>query len=241
MQTRDEAALLLADDEVAITEQLEPVLQRAGFRVSVVHDGEAALGRIEEEDPDLVVMDVIMPGMSGREVLRELRRQGRWNPVILLTQVGESAERAMALDEGADDYLNKPFDPCELVARLRAVLRRARRGLPPLTAAEQLRSGALRLDRISRRIWLADRELTLTPKAALLLDYLMTHPDELLSRERLLESLWGWQYATGTRAVDNRIAELRRALGDDSGRGARWIETVPGLGYRFAAIVDRAT
>ncbi|MGP3952614.1 response regulator transcription factor [Streptomyces sp. 7N604] len=239
MQSGDAATVLLADDEKAITEQLRPVLQRAGFQVSVVHDGSASLRRLVEDDPDLIVLDVVMPGLSGRDVLRELRRQGRWTPVVLLTRVGESTERAMALEEGADDYLNKPFDPYELVARLRAVLRRARRGLPPLVAAQQLRAGALRLDRVSRRTWLAGRELTLTPKAALLLDYLMTHPDELLTRERLLEALWGWQCATGTRAVDNRIAELRRALGDEPGRAARWIETVPGQGYRFAVPVER--
>jgi len=106
-----------------------------------------------------------MPGMDGREVLRRLRQDGRWNPVLLLTQVGASMERAMALEEGADDYLNKPFDPHELVARMRAVLRRARRGLPPLASAHRLRSGPLALDRSARRAWLGGRELMVTPKA----------------------------------------------------------------------------
>ena len=135
--------------------------------------------------------------------------------MVLLTQVGESGERAIALDEGADDYLNKPFDPYELLARLRAVLRRARPGRRPLSAAPTLRAGDLRMDRISRRAWLKDAELVLTPKAALLLDYLITHPDELMTRDRLLEVVWGFDFPVGTRAVDNRIAELRRALGDD--------------------------
>jgi DNA-binding response OmpR family regulator len=117
------------------------------------------------------------------------------------------------------------------------VLRRARPGRRPLSAAHTLRSGDLRLDRISRRAWLKDGELTLTPKAMLLLDYLLTHPDELLTRDRLLEVLWGFDFPVGTRAVDNRVAELRRALGDDVTRPA-WIETVAGQGYRFVARVD---
>ena len=229
--------VLLADDEQAITANLAPFLERSGFAVEVANDGPAALAAIERVDPDLCVLDVLMPGLDGRSVLRRIRADGWWNPVVLLTQVGESFERAMALEEGADDYLNKPFDPHELVARLRAVLRRARPGRPPLGAAQLLRSGQLRLDRVSRRVWLSDREVTLTPKATLLLDYLMTHPDELLTRERLLEVLWGFDYPVGTRAIDNRVAELRRSLGDDP-TDPRWIETVPGLGYRFRAAVE---
>jgi DNA-binding response OmpR family regulator len=229
--------VLLADDEQAITANHAPFLERSGFAVEVVNDGPAALAAIERVEPDLCVLDVLMPGLDGRSVLRRIRADGWWNPVVLLTQVGESFERAMALEEGADDYLNKPFDPHELVARLRAVLRRARPGRPPLGAAQLLRSGQLRLDRVSRRVWLSDREVTLTPKATLLLDYLMTHPDELLTRERLLEVLWGFDYPVGTRAIDNRVAELRRSLGDDP-TDPRWIETVPGLGYRFRAAVE---
>jgi DNA-binding response OmpR family regulator len=145
----------------------------------------------------------------------------------------------MALEEGADDYLNKPFDPHELVARMRAVLRRARPGRPPLSAAWVLISGDLRFDRQSRRAYLHEEELTLTPKALVLLEYLMTHPDELLSRERLLDVVWGWEYPVGSRAVDTRVAELRRVLGDDAGDPV-YIETVPSLGYRFINPVESA-
>ncbi|MGH9214453.1 MAG: response regulator transcription factor [Acidimicrobiales bacterium] len=229
--------VLLADDEVAITANLAPFLERSGFRVQVVHDGEAALAAAESIDPDLCVLDVLMPRVDGREVLRQLRSQGQWCPVLLLTQVGEAGERAMALEEGADDYLNKPFDPQELVARIRAVLRRARPGRPPLSTAGTLRSGRLRFDRVARRVWLGDNEVTLTPKALTLLDYLVTHPDELLTRERLLDVLWGFTTPVGTRAVDNRVAELRRELGDDPSDPA-WIETVSGLGYRFCGKVE---
>ncbi|MCX7680562.1 MAG: response regulator transcription factor [Anaerolineae bacterium] len=229
--------LLLVDDEPAITENLAPFLQRAGFDVTVATDGEEALRQIARLRPDLVILDVLMPRLDGRETLRRLRRAGNWTPVILLTQVGASTERAMALEEGADDYLNKPFDPYELVARIRAVLRRARPGQPPLAAARLLVSGPLRLDRLSRRASLEGQELVLTPKAIALLEYLMTHPDELLSRERLLDAVWGWDYPAGTRTVDTRIAELRRALGDDVVQ-PRYIETIPGQGYRFIAPVE---
>lgn len=232
----DRPTVVLADDESAITDNLAPFLERSGFTVVVVADGEAALSAVEEHEPDLCVLDVLMPNLSGRDVLRRLRRSGRWHPVLLLTQVGEAGERAMALDEGADDYLNKPFDPHELVARMRAVLRRAQPGRPPLGASGQLSSGRLRLDRTSRRAWLGDKEVPLTPKAMVLLDFLMTHPDELFSRERLLEAVWGWEEPVGTRAVDNRVAEIRRLLGDDAGRPT-WVETVPGTGYRFVGPV----
>jgi DNA-binding response OmpR family regulator len=231
--------ILLVDDEIPITANLAPFLERTGFQVIVASDGEQALQHIAESLPDLVVMDVLMPRLDGREVLRRLRREGNWIPIILLTQVGESMERAMALEEGADDYLNKPFDPHELAARIRAVLRRARHGEPPLSAASKVSSGELTLDRRARRAWLGGKELILTPKATFLLEYLMTHPDELVSRERLLDVVWGWDYPVSTRAVDTRIAELRRALEDDPAHPV-YIETIPGLGYRFSGSVTGA-
>jgi len=231
--------LLLVDDESAITTNLAPFLERSGFNVSVASDGDEALKQIASVNPDLIILDVLMPKVDGREVLRRLRASGNWTPVILLTQVGEAIERALALEEGADDYLNKPFDPHELIARIRAVLRRARPGKPPLAAAERLSSGALVLDRRARRAWLNTKELTLTPKAITLLEYLMTHPDELVSRERLLDIVWGWDYPVGIRAVDTRVAELRRALGDDPTEPS-YIETVPSQGYRFVGIVESA-
>jgi DNA-binding response OmpR family regulator len=229
--------VLLVDDEQAITANLAPFLERSGFEVAVAGDGMEALEEVVRFGPDLVVLDVLMPRLDGREVLRRLRQDGNWTPVLLLTQVGESTERAMALEEGADDYLNKPFDPHELVARLRAILRRAQTGQPSLASASHLRCGDLRLDRQARRLTRQQEELQLTPKAITLLEYLMMHPDELLSRDRLLDAVWGWDYPTGTRTVDTRIAELRRVLGDDAS-DPRYIETVPGLGYRFVAPVE---
>jgi DNA-binding response OmpR family regulator len=230
-------SILLVDDETAITDNLAPFLNRSGFTVSVAANGEEALHHVAANPPDLLILDVLMPHLDGREVLRRLRQEGNWTPIILLTQVGEAVERAMALEEGADDYLNKPFDPHELVARIHAVLRRARPGKPPLSSASRLACGKLTFDRVSQRVWLGSDELTLTPKAVRLLDYLMTHPDELVTRERLLDVVWGWSYPVGTRAVDTRVAELRRLLGDDPAKPC-FIETTPGQGYRFVGEVE---
>jgi DNA-binding response OmpR family regulator len=180
MDTRPK--LLLVDDETAITDRLAPFLSRSGFDVKVAVDGEAALRlapflsrsgfdvkvavdgeaalkEIIAYSPDLVILDVLMPRIDGCEVLRQLRGQGDWTPIILLTQVGESAERAMALLEGADDYINKPFDPNELVARIKTVLRRTSPGQPPLTVTERLRSGDLVVDRTKRRAYLKAVEI----------------------------------------------------------------------------------
>jgi DNA-binding response OmpR family regulator len=236
MDTR--VRLLLVDDEQAITDRLAPFLTRAGFEVQAAADGEAALEQAAVFAPDLIILDVLMPRLDGREVLRKLRQSDDWTPVILLTQVGEAAERAMALMEGADDYINKPFDSNELVARINAVLRRANPGQPPLAAAERLRSGNLEVDRTRRRAYLNAVEINLSPKAISLLEYLVTHPDELLTRDRLLDAVWGWDYPVGTRTVDTRIAELRRVLEDDPG-DPQYIETVPGQGYRFIGKVER--
>ena len=230
-------SILLVDDETAITENLSAFLIRSGYTVIVANNGEQAMCKIHSQPLDVIVLDVLMPRLDGREVLRQLRQVGNWIPIILLTQVGEASERAMALEEGADDYLNKPFDPHELVARIHAVLRRARPGLPPLSTAARLACGQLSLDRTSHRVWLGQGELSLTPKSIMLLEYLMTHPDELVSRERLLDAVWGWDYPVGTRAVDTRVAELRKVLDDDPAKPC-YIETIPGQGYRFVGTVE---
>lgn len=235
-QPTTNAKILIADDDDAITTNMAAFLERAGYRVAVASDGNEALAAVHTWKPELVILDVMMPHRNGRDVLRMLRSAGNWTPIILLTQVGTASERAMALEEGADDYLNKPFDPQELVARIRSVLRRADPKLPPLTAAIRLASGDIVLDRTARRVLRHGREIPLTPKAVGVLDYLMTHPEELITRDRLLEAVWGWADPVGVRTVDTRIAELRKALGDQAGQH-RLIDTVPGEGYRFIGTV----
>lgn len=229
--------VLIVDDDVAITSQMSAFLERSGFTISTALNGKDGLQKAATFLPDLIILDVIMPHLNGREFLRQMRQAGNWTPILLLTQVGDSAERAMALEEGADDYLNKPFDPHELVARIRSVLRRAAPNRPPLNAAQRLISGDVILERAARRVLKNNKELALTPKAVALLDYLMTHPDEIINRERLLENVWGWADPVGGRTVDTRIAELRKAIEEKIGQH-QYIETVPGEGYRFIGTVE---
>ncbi len=229
--------LLLVDDERSFLDVLAPFLERAGFLVEAVQDGEMALRRIAEAAPDVIVLDVMMPHVDGREVCRRLRGAGNWTPIIMLTQVGGPTERAMSLEEGADDYINKPFDPGELVARIHAVLRRAQVGQRSPASANRLASGDLLIDRQAHRAWLAGQEVPLKAKAFAVLEYLMLHVGEVITRERLLDDVWGWDDALMSRTVDVRIAELRRYLGDDAGQ-PRFIETVSGTGYRFVGPVE---
>jgi DNA-binding response OmpR family regulator len=207
-------------------------MERSGYRVLSVPDGEQALQVVEKERPGLIVLDVLMPKLDGREVLRRLRQRSDWTPVILLTRVNTTAERVLSLQEGADDYLNKPFDPLELVARVQAVLRRTQRGSLPLAASRRLVSGPLALDRQTRQVLLDAQVVNLTSRAVGVLEFLMLNAYELISRQRLLDEVWGWSYAIETRAVDIRIAEIRKALDDDCDN-PRFIETVIGQGYRF--------
>ncbi|RII41122.1 DNA-binding response regulator [Galactobacter valiniphilus] len=235
------ASVLLVDDDEAVRETVGAYLSRAGFAVSTAADGAQGLLAVQTQRPDVVVTDVLMPVMDGRELVRRLRERGDWVPVILLTQVGEAAERSAALDEGADDYLNKPFDPQELASRIRALARRtaATRGAPAdVLVAGPRASGAVRLERIGRRVFLGEREVALTPKAFALLEYLLGYPEELHSRERLLERVWGFEIAVSTRAVDPRVAELGRVLEDDPAEPTL-LKTVPGGGYRVVAEVRR--
>lgn len=223
--------LLLVDDEEIIRENLSALLERSGFAVATATDGRDALDQLVHFSPDLVILDVMMPALNGRDTLRQMRHSGNWTPVILLTQVGDAVERAMALEEGADDYLNKPFDTHELIARVRTVLRRVQSNHRPSSSTKFVCNDLI-LNRSTRRVYLEGQELLLTPKAVTLLEYLMMHPDELISRENLLNAVWGWDYPVGVRAVDTRVAELRKLLHDDASYPT-YIETVPGQGYRF--------
>lgn len=236
----DQPTILLVDDERVITDNLGPFLERSGYRVTTASDGDQALALIERTRPQLILLDILMPRVDGRQVLRRLRQADDWTPVIMLTQVDEPAERTMALQEGADDYINKPFDPSELAARIRAVLRRTyphHGGRPAASIGRLLVCGELTFDRQARRATLGSQELKLTTKALALLEYMMTHPDELLDRERLLDAVWGYTFVGAGRTVDTRIAELRRVLHEDRSN-PRYIETVIRQGYRFAGSVE---
>lgn len=237
MSPEPRTKLLLVDDEESIIATLKTFLELSGFDVVTARNGTEALASIVDARPDLIVLDVLMPQLDGRETLRQLRKREDWTPVILLTQVAGTAQRIMAIEEGADDYLNKPFDPQELVVRIRAVLRRTQAGKQPLQSSRRLRSRMVVLDRSTRRVFVDDQEQPLTPKSVSMLEYFMTHPNELIPRDRLLDVVWGWESAIGERAVDTRIAELRKALHDDPS-DPQFIETVPSAGYRYVAQVE---
>lgn len=184
--SQNRPTILLADDDPTITDNLPPFLERAGFHVLAVSNGMEALEKARSHQPELIILDVLMPLMDGREVLRRLRSQNIWIPTILLTQIGASTERAIALEEGADDYLNKPFDPHELLAQVHAVTRRTQTGKPSLSTSWHLTAGDLALDRRARRASLADMPLDLSPKAFAVLEYLMTHPGGVIPFPYLL-------------------------------------------------------
>ena len=227
-----EPTILLVDDEDAIRAGLAAALDRASFHVLEARDGREALRLVETGQPDVIVLDILMPEMDGREVCRQLRQTGNWTPVIMLTQIKATGEKISSLEEGADDYLNKPFDSYELIARVRALLRRQAVAGRPAHLANVLTSGRLRLERETQRVWLDAQDIPLSNKAFGVLAHLMGRPNVVVSREQLLDQVWGWDDPAGMRTVDVRIAEIRRKLGDEHN-----IETVPGEGYRFAGSV----
>ena len=233
MPDRADPLILLADDEDAIRAGLAAALQRARFRIVEARDGREALKMVEARQPDVIVLDILMPELDGREVCRRLRQAQNWTPVIMLTQISATGEKISSLEEGADDYLNKPFDSYELIARIRALLRRQAVASRPAPLASVLVSGPLKLERETQRVWLSGREIPLSNKAFGVLAHLMSRPDVVVSREQLLDQVWGWEDPAGMRTVDVRIAEIRRKLGDEH----QFIETVPGEGYRFVGPV----
>lgn len=230
--------LLIVDDDVGLTHNLSAYFERAGFHVAVAHNGTAGLQKIQQFAPHVVLLDILMPpGIDGREVLRSLRQHDTHTAVIMLTQVTGATERGLTLEEGADDYVDKPFDTFELLARVRAVLRRVGTGKASPSTAAKLRCYDLLLDRRAARAYLNGKPLDLQKKTLALLEYLLCHPDELISRDRIMSSVWNAYDAVGERMVDHRIWELRRALQDDT-ENPRYIETVPGMGYRFIGPVE---
>jgi DNA-binding response OmpR family regulator len=226
--------VLLADDDDAIRSGLAAALQRAGFRTVEARNGLEALKLVEQHTPDVIALDILMPQLDGRETVRRLRQANNWTPIIMLTQISATGEKIVSLEEGADDFLNKPFDSYELVARLRALLRRQQVAGRPAQLASTLSSDALKLERETQRVWLAGREIALSNKAFGVLAHLMSRPNVIVSREQLLDQVWGWDDPSGMRTVDVRIAEIRRKLGEEA---AELIETIPGEGYRFVGSV----
>ena len=227
------AHILVVDDEPDISALVAYHLARESYRVRTAPDGVEALRAIESEAPDLVVLDLMLPGISGLEVLRELRRRPELQslPVILLTARGGEEDRIQGLQLGADDYIAKPFSPQELVLRVGAVLRRVRATPPVGGEGKVLRLGPFRIDAAGARALVNGRELDLTATEYRLLTTLVERRGRVQSRRQLLEAVWEVTANITTRTVDMHIQRLRAKLGDAAG----WIETVRGFGYRCRA------
>jgi two-component system phosphate regulon response regulator PhoB len=219
-------SILVVEDEDALATLLEYNLSKEGFRVSLAPDGEEALLKVDEEAPDLVILDWMLPKVSGIEVCRRLRQGAKTRnlPIIMLTARGEESDRIRGLDTGADDYVVKPFAMSELTARVRAVLRRIRPGLTEDVA----RYGDIVMDRVAHRVRRGGKEIHLGPTEFRLLDHLMRHPGRVFSREQLLDAVWGSEIYVEARTVDVHIGRLRKALGEDGGDPIR---TVRSAGY----------
>jgi DNA-binding response OmpR family regulator len=224
--------VLVVDDETTIRDIVRRYLSADGFEVGEAGDGEEALAAFAARPPDLVVLDVMMPGIDGLEVLRRLRSQSDVY-VILLTAKAEEVDKLVGLSVGADDYLTKPFSPRELVARVRAVLRRDRdRRSGSKSAGDVLRYADIDIDRARREVHRGDTAVELSALEFDLLAALAESPGRVYSRRQLLERVWGWDYVGDERVVDVHIRNLRRALADDA-RHPGFIATVRGVGYKF--------
>ncbi|SDP39138.1 DNA-binding response regulator, OmpR family, contains REC and winged-helix (wHTH) domain [Pedococcus dokdonensis] len=219
--------VLVVEDEPTIAEAIAARLAAEGFDVEQVHDGLVALERATAWDPQLVVLDVMLPGLDGHEVCRRLQAE-RPVPVLMLTARDDETDMLVGLGIGADDYMTKPFSMRELVARIRALLRRVERaaaaGATP-AASPTVDVNGLRIDGAQRRVWARDDEVHLTPTEFDLLACLAARPGTVLTREALLAEVWGWADASGTRTVDSHVKSLRRKLGADL------LRTVHGVGY----------
>jgi DNA-binding response OmpR family regulator len=217
--------ILVVDDERNIIELVRLYLEQAGFRVVEARDGREALEQHDRVDPDLIVLDLMMPGVDGMEVTREVRRRGE-TPILMLTARSEDIDRIVGLELGADDYLTKPFNPREMVARVKAILRRSD---PATRGARPMDVGDLRVDPRRREAYVGDRRVELRPREFDLLAALARDPGVVWTRDDLLSSVWGTDFPGETRTVDVHISELRRKLGEDGPP----IETIKGVGYRL--------
>lgn len=225
------ATILIVEDEAAIQELIAYNLQQAGYKTVCADNAEKAMTMITAVLPDLVLLDWMLPRMSGIEFARTLRRSDRTRliPIIMLTARAQETEKVTGLGMGADDYITKPFSPRELVARINAVLRR----LIPEASDEVIEIDGLRLEPVNHRVMVGNQEIELGPREYRLLHFMMTHTERVYSRNQLLDRVWGDHVFVEERTVDVHIRRLRKAL-QPAGKD-EWIQTVRGAGYRFSA------
>ncbi len=231
MRTRQ---ILIVEDERPIREMIAFGLKRAGFEVREAEDSRAARSALADRHPDLLLVDWMLPDTSGLELTRALKRdrETRDLPIIMLTARAAEADKVAGLDGGADDYVTKPFSPRELLARVNALLRRA----AGQDEGEAVTRGTLVLDRASHRVSAGDRPVALGPTEYRLLEFFMTHPERVYSREQLLDRVWGGNVYVEERTIDVHIRRLRKAL--EHVKGDQYVQTVRGSGYRFSVRVD---
>jgi DNA-binding response OmpR family regulator len=235
-QRTSPATVLVVDDEPSLRESIAYTLRREGFVVETAAEGTRALAIARERSPDLIVLDIMLPGMDGLQICHALRRESTV-PIVMLSAKGEELDRVLGLEIGADDYVTKPFAMRELVARIRAQLRRvemgtSRSGAVPVDA-ETVEIGDLRINQGERRAHIGSAELGLKQKEFDLLLYFATHPDKVLSRAQLLRDVWGYDVPIDTRTIDVHVRWLRQKLERVTGAVPQ-IETVWGIGYRLA-------
>jgi DNA-binding response OmpR family regulator len=230
MSVVPDQTVLVVDDEEAIADAVKNRLEAEGYRVVVAHDGPDAIRRHAEHQPDLVVLDLMLPGMDGLEVCKEMQKE-RWTPVLMLTAKTEEADKVAGFAVGADDYLTKPFSLRELAARVKAILRRMER-IRATQADGPVERGALSIDPSRRRVMVDGAEVALTPLEFEILLALARDPGVVLGREQLMDRVWGYRDYAGGRVVDSHVARIRRKLGED-GVEPRFIRTVHGVGYAF--------
>lgn len=226
-----ETKVLVVDDEPSIVELIRFNLEREGFKVTAAYSGGGLLDRIRAERPDLVILDIMLPGEDGLTICREIRKESNL-PIIMLTAKDSETDKVLGLELGADDYITKPFSPRELIARVRAVLRRSSGEESAETKNQVLKVRDLMLDREKHLVTLNGRELDLPPKEFELLRILMENLGRVLTREYLLETIWGYEYIGETRTVDVHIRRLRQKIEPDPSQPV-YIETVHGFGYRI--------
>ena len=220
--------VLLVEDEERLAAGIRTGLEAEGFAVDVAHSGTDGLWLAREEPYDAIVLDIMLPGMNGYRVCSTLRSEGVWTPILMLTAKEGEWDEVEALDTGADDYLTKPFSHAVLVARLRALVRRGAVERPAVLAA-----GDLRLDPASRRVWRGDTEVELTAREAALLEFLLRHKGEAVSKREILDHVWDLDFEGDPNIVEVYVRHLRNKLDRPFGREA--IQTVRGAGYRFSA------
>jgi two-component system response regulator VicR len=226
--------ILVVEDDPSLVDGLRAALAAEGYDVDTATDGQAGFERARDGDHVLLVLDVMLPGMSGFEIAKRLRDSGRNMPIILLTARADENDRVLGLELGADDYVTKPFSVRELLARVKVALRRA-----PLPARQRdtFRFGDIEVDLKRQRATRAGRDLELSAREFRILAYFIEHRGEMLSREQLLSEVWGYDVFPTTRTVDNHIARLRKKVEDDP-EAPRWIRTQRGAGYVFETDAD---